>query len=89
MNVPPDLMAKLQHALGAPGDTKAEGLVRLATERLEGPREYHVEVREESGRWEFHSFHVTASEATAAVARARRNFDRKYRVVELLRRVIA
>jgi hypothetical protein len=91
MNVPADVMAKLAHAVGAPGDSKAEGVVRIAIERLEGPREWHVEVLEQHDggqTWTFHSFHTEAAEAHLVVAKCRRNFERQYRVVELLRRVV-
>lgn len=91
MNVPVELMVKLQHALGAPGDVKAEGLVRLATERLECPREYHLEVLEcvdGEAQWTFHSFHETAADAQQLRAKLRNNFNRQYRIVELIRRVL-
>lgn len=87
MIVSVESMTKLQHALGASGDTKAEGLVRLASERLEGPREYFLEVLEDE-KWEFHSWHSTAAEAQACRSKLRENFDRQYRIVELLRRVL-
>lgn len=88
MIVSPDLMMNLTRALGAPLDLKAEGIVRMAVERLAGPREYHLEVLGLDGKWDFHSFHETAGEAQLLRAKLRKNFNAEYRIVELLRRVL-
>lgn len=90
MNVPADVMAKLALALGAPGEMKAEGVARLALERLRGDREWWVEVHDsDRDKWEFHSCgyrNALEAKATAESLEAQRNTP--YRATELLRRIL-
>lgn len=88
MNVSADLMMKLAIACGAAKDCFADGVVRCAIERLEGPREYHLEILGSDGRWDFHSYSQTLREAVEVRAQLRASFDRQFRIVELLRKVL-
>lgn len=84
-------MVELARVLGCSGDLKAEGVARLALERLRGDKEYFLELREiVDGQpcWDFHSFYETYAGAQLARAQLRGNYEREFRIVELLRRVM-
>lgn len=89
MNVSADLMMKLARACTAPVDANAEGVVRQAIERLSGDREWWVEVFDEKESvWEFHSIAGSAAAAKAYAKDLGDRWNRKYRAVELIRRVL-
>ena len=94
MNVGADLLFELAQASGAPLGYRAEGVVRHATERLKGEREYHLEVldgNDSSGqdRWTFVAIYETYAVAQAGRTESRSRWPAStYRIVELLRRVL-
>jgi hypothetical protein len=90
VNVSADIMVQLAQALGVSGDLKAEGVARVALERLRGEREYFLEVLDDGGDgWVFVSIHEDYAEAQEARSAQRARFPAsKYRIVELLKRVL-
>lgn len=87
MNVSADLLFALAQACGAPGDYRADGVVRHATERLKGEKEYWVEVFEQNA-WLFHSCHPEVEGAILVKGNIQRSKPEvRVRVVEILRRV--
>ena len=88
MNVSADVLWELAQASGAPTDFRAEGVVRYATERLKGEKEWWVEVFEHE-RWETHAVHPTRELARLEASGLRyAQPAARVRVVELLRRVL-
>lgn len=90
MNVSADLLFKMAKAIGAPGDTLADGVVSLALERLQGAKEWWVEVYDEKAElWEFHSIQSSLADARKVAKSLEAQWSgRRYRAVELTRRVL-
>lgn len=88
MNISAELMMKLARACGAPVDANAEGVVRVALERLGGEREYWVEVYD-GDKWQFYGLGwESAAEARATAARLADRWKRPHRAIELIKRVL-
>lgn len=92
MNVSADLLFELAQASKAPTDYRADGVVRWATSVLKGEREWWVEVWEErpdgESCWEFHSIAGDPNTARTYAKQLEARWNRKYRAVEMIRRVL-
>jgi len=91
VNVDTGELLALANVLGVAGETKTSAVVRLATERLKGAREYHLECRDagKDGPWEFVAFFPTYAEAQDQRAWRRAHWQgSEYRIVEMIRRVL-
>lgn len=90
MNVPTEELLGLANVLGVTGNTKTSAVVRLATERLTGEREYFLEYFDtDEEKWVFAGWHETFTSAQDERSHRRAVAPTaRYRIVEMLRRVM-